>query len=112
MQVPDMQQRAMQRADIPWLATSVAVMLPDTGVATAMAQSTMDRSMIAALATAPATARRLRRRSSTEFQTLTTSPGSAPTGRRRLRVPVGRAVDEQHRVPTPAWNAARRCDLH
>jgi hypothetical protein len=34
MQTPDMQRRAMQRADIPWLATSVAVMLPDTGAAT------------------------------------------------------------------------------
>ena len=56
MQAPDMQQRAMQRADIPSLATPVAVMLPDTGVATAMAQSTMGRSMTAALATAPATA--------------------------------------------------------
>jgi hypothetical protein len=48
-----MQRRAMQRADIPWLATSVAVMLPDTGAATAMERSTMDRSMTAALVTAP-----------------------------------------------------------
>ena len=52
-----MQRRAMQRADIPWLATSVAVMLPDTGAATAMERSTMDRSMTAALATATLDAR-------------------------------------------------------
>jgi len=52
-----MQRRAMQRADIPWLATSVTVMLPDTGAATAMERSTMDRSMTAALATATGDAR-------------------------------------------------------
>src|SRR4029077_17510032 len=60
MQAPSTQRRAMQRADIPWLATPVAVMLPDTGTATAMDQptmdqSTMDRSMTAVLAMAAVT---------------------------------------------------------